>query len=71
MLSDLGRSPNSIRSTAHHLKLYWEYLLERNLDWTNVDIEELAEFIAWLRMPRSEVSEEEVRTASRTNATID
>ena len=26
-LDDLDRSPNTIRSTAHHLKLFWEYLL--------------------------------------------
>src|SRR6266487_4430780 len=25
-LDDLGRSPNTIRSTAHHLKLFWEDL---------------------------------------------
>ena len=48
-LHDLDRSPNTIRSSAHHLKLFWDYLHETHLDWTRVDIAHLAAFITWLR----------------------
>src|SRR6266702_93182 len=30
-LDDLDRSPNTIRSTAHHLKLFWEYLRDAHM----------------------------------------
>jgi len=48
-LHDLERSPNTIRATAYHLKLYWEYLRDTRRDWTAVDVAHLAEFIPWLR----------------------
>ncbi|HEY7359110.1 MAG TPA: tyrosine-type recombinase/integrase, partial [Ktedonobacterales bacterium] len=70
-LSNLGRSPNTIRNTAHHLKLYWEFLHEHHLEWTKVDVEELAKFIAWLRKPQLSIGEAEEWSSSRTNATID
>jgi integrase/recombinase XerD len=70
-LSNLGRSPNTIRNTAHHLKLYWEFLYEQHLDWTKVNVEDLAKFIAWLRNPQLGVREAEEWRSSRTNATID
>jgi len=70
-LSNVGKSPNTIRNAAHHLKLYWEFLQEQHLEWTQVDIEELAEFIAWLRKPQPGVCEEALWSASRTDATID
>src|SRR5579871_6369558 len=44
-LEDTGRSPNTIRSAAHHLKLFWEYLRDSHLDWTDVDVRQLAAFI--------------------------
>lgn len=70
-LHDLDRSPNTIRSSAHHLKLFWEYLRETHLDWTLVDIAHLAAFITWLRQREPRVIALEVPQASRTNATID
>lgn len=70
-LHDLDHSPNTIRSSAHHLKLFWDYLHETHLDWMQVDIAHLAAFIAWLRQPASRVSSLEGQQASRTNATID
>jgi hypothetical protein len=31
-LEDLGRSPYTVRSCAHHLKLFWEFLRDKQLD---------------------------------------
>jgi integrase/recombinase XerD len=69
-MEDVGRSPNTIRATAQHLKLYWEYLRDESLDWKNIDIAQLAAFISWLRCPHGIVSLE-VQRALRTDATID
>jgi hypothetical protein len=44
-LHDLDRSPNTIRACAHHLKLFWEFLRDERLQWTEVDVAHLAAFI--------------------------
>jgi integrase/recombinase XerD len=70
-LDDLGRSPNTIRAAARHLKTFWEFLGEQRLDWTEVDVAHLAAFIQWLRRPDPTLMSIEPRPARRTNATID
>lgn len=70
-LESIERSPNTIRSYAHHLSLYWEYLQVHDLDWTQVSVIELAEFMAWLRSPNPQkvTSIQEV-VAKRTESTV-
>ncbi|MEH2295066.1 tyrosine-type recombinase/integrase [Nostoc sp.] len=70
-LEGIERSPNTIRSYAHHLSLYWKYLQIYDLDWTQVSVIELAEFMAWLRNPNPQkiVSIQEV-VAKRTESTV-
>ncbi len=70
-LDDLDRSPNTIRATAHHLKLFWEYLRDEQLCWTEMNVARLAAFITWLRRSDTGVISIEHKKASRTNATID
>jgi len=70
-MEDLGRSPNTIRATSFHLKLFWEYLRDECLDWKDVDIAHLAAFISWLRNPQPGVKTLKVYKAERTDATID
>jgi integrase/recombinase XerD len=48
-LQNLDRSPNTIRATAHRLKLFWEYLRDEHLGWKEMDVAQLAAFIPWLR----------------------
>lgn len=69
-LENIERSPNTIRSYAHHLCLYWEYIHERQLDWTIIGLNELAEFVAWLRQPSSEAISMQQQEAKRSEATI-
>lgn len=52
-LHDLERSPNTLRSYAHHLKLFWEYLREYRTDWAAVRVPQLAGFVGWLRRPNA------------------
>ncbi|ESA37944.1 site-specific recombinase [Leptolyngbya sp. Heron Island J] len=50
-LRNLERSPNTLRTYAYHLRLYWDYLYQSHLYWTTVGLPELADFILWLRTP--------------------
>jgi integrase/recombinase XerD len=70
-LDNLDRSPNTIRAVAQHLKAFWLFLREHHIDWTEVDVVHLAEFITWLRQSDPAVASIEPRPAQRTNATID
>src|SRR5256885_3200710 len=70
-LQNLDRSPNTIRATANRLKLFWEYLRDEHLCWTQIDVAQLAAFIPWLRRLDPTVISIAPRKAGRTNATID
>ena len=51
-LDNLEKSPNTIRGYAYNLKLYWEFLNSHHLDWSSIKLEQLADFIHWLRNPQ-------------------
>lgn len=42
---------NTLRMYCQHLKLYFEYLQERKLDFQDVNIDDLALFVSWLQNP--------------------
>lgn len=42
---------NTLRMYCQHLKLYFEYLDQRELDFQNVTIDDLALFVNWLQNP--------------------
>lgn len=69
-LESLSRSPNTILSYAKNLKLYWEFLQDSGLDWTRIKLDNLAEFIHWLRNPQPGVYPLHPTEAIRTNRTI-
>ncbi len=50
-LTDIGRSPNTVKAYAHDLKDYWGWLGVRGLDWREARLEDVGEFIAWLQLP--------------------
>jgi integrase len=50
-LTDIGRSPNTVKAYAHDLKDYWEFLGFRGLAWRAARLEDIGEFVAWLRLP--------------------
>lgn len=50
-LSAIERSPNTVKAYAHDLKDWWTYLDLRAVEWRTVDLEVLAGFVAWLRLP--------------------
>src|SRR5690242_5329900 len=70
-LDDLGRSPNTIRAVAQHLKTFWAFLRDEHLDWRDVDVAHLAAFIRWLRRSDPAAISINPSQVRRTNATID
>jgi len=45
----IGRSPNTVKSYARALALWWEFLAVYDLDWDGVAVEDLGRFLGWLR----------------------
>jgi integrase/recombinase XerD len=50
-LTDIERSPNTVKAYAHDLKDWFTFLGLRGLDWRAVRLEDAGEFVAWLRLP--------------------
>jgi integrase/recombinase XerD len=50
-LSNVDRSPNTVKAYAHDVKDYWQFLAVRGLDWREVRLEDVGEFVAWLGLP--------------------
>lgn len=50
-LSDVDRSPNTVRAYAYDVKDFWAFLAGRGLDWREVRLEDIGEFVAWLALP--------------------
>ncbi|WP_292990529.1 tyrosine-type recombinase/integrase [Mycobacterium sp.] len=50
-LTDIERSPNTVKAYAHDLKDWFVFLETRSLGWREVRLEDLGEFVAWLRLP--------------------
>lgn len=50
-LDHIGSARHTLRSYAFALKLYWEYVTEQHLDWQHVSLDDLAQFVLWLKLP--------------------
>ncbi|MBW4571703.1 MAG: site-specific integrase [Tolypothrix carrinoi HA7290-LM1] len=69
-LESIERSPNTIRAYAGHLKLFWEFLASSGFDWKDISLDQLADFIHWLRKPEPKVISIQPLTAKRTERTV-
>jgi len=50
-LASIERSPNTVKAYAHDLKDWFAFLDARALDWRAATLEDVAGFVAWLRLP--------------------
>ena len=50
-LTQIERSPNTVKAYAHDLKDWFVFLGARGLDWREVRLENVGGFVAWLRRP--------------------
>lgn len=48
-----GAARNTLRAYSYHLKLYFEFLDQCNLNYLTVNIDDIANFLGWLQMPDS------------------
>ncbi|MDQ4069185.1 MAG: site-specific integrase [Actinomycetota bacterium] len=69
-LAALERSPNTQRAYATSLKLWFEYLDRAGRGWAEVDIDDVARFVSWLRAPADNVVVLEAGHALRSAATV-
>lgn len=69
-LSDLNRSPNTVRTYAHGLKEYFTFLAAKGRAWEEVRLEDLGEFASWLRRPAPNVVAVVDEAARRGNRTV-
>ena len=73
-LTNVEKSPNTVRAYACDLKLFITFLTSRGLAWDGVRLETLGEFTAWLRSPAENVivleSGTPARAASSVNRTL-
>jgi integrase/recombinase XerD len=54
-LSDIERSPNTVRAYALDLKTFWVFLEAHGIRWDRISLEQLGGFTAWLRQPAENV----------------
>lgn len=69
-LKNLERSPNTVQSYAGHLKQFFEFLQANHFNWREVTLENLADFIHWLRQPDPRAISLQHSEAKRTEGTI-
>ena len=50
-LTSIEKSPNTVKAYAHDLKDWFTYLTGHDLNWQAVTVEDVAGFVAWLRLP--------------------
>ena len=50
-LSNVERSPNTVKAYAHDLKDWFVFLGFHGLDWRRVGLDDVGEFVCWLRLP--------------------
>ncbi len=67
-----GYARNTLKQYCWHLKLYFEYLEQRNLDFQQVTIDDLAHFVKWLQNPLQSIKIIPInnKQSSRTESTI-
>lgn len=69
-LENLERSPNTLKAYAANLKLYWEFLNDNQLDWKQIKVTDLADFINWLRSPEPKIISLHPEISIRSERTI-
>ncbi|MED2841320.1 tyrosine-type recombinase/integrase [Bacillus wiedmannii] len=54
-LDNTRKAPNTIKTYSYHLKLFYEYMEQKEITLDVLNFEELANFVGWLRSPRGDV----------------
>jgi len=54
-LDQRGYARNTLRSYAHMLKLYFEYVKQRGWDYRNPTLDDIGVFVHWLKLPSGSI----------------
>ena len=69
-LAALERSPNTVRAYAHSLALWFEWLALRDQTWELAEVEDVSEFVRWLRAPADNVIVLDISASRRSESTV-
>lgn len=71
-LDNTGKAPNTIKTYCYHLKLFYDFLEQSKLTLVDINYEELANFVGWLRNPSGFVNVEDLgpKEAKREESTV-
>jgi integrase/recombinase XerD len=69
-LTDLGRSPETVRAYAHGLRQFEQFLALRDRCWDAVALKDFGAFVGWLRRPDPDVIVMPGLPSARSEATI-
>ena len=50
-LDRIGSARQTLRSYASALRLYWDFLGQQQIDWQQVTLDDLSQFVLWLKLP--------------------
>ncbi len=50
-LDRLSSARQTLRSYASALRLYWDFLGQQRIDWQQVTLDDLSQFVLWLKLP--------------------
>ena len=69
-LAAIERSPNTIRAYAHSLAMWFGFLVRRSAEWSSAEVDDVSEFVRWLRAPAHNVIVLDASAAQRCEATV-
>lgn len=69
-LAAIERSPNTVKAYAHSLRLWFEFLGPRDVSWERAGVEDISEFVRWLRSPADNVIVLDESAAIRSETTV-
>jgi integrase/recombinase XerD len=69
-LASIERSPNTVRAYAFSLALWFEFLERIQVGWADAGVEDVSEFVRWLRAPADNVIVLDASAARRSEATV-
>jgi integrase len=69
-LAAIERSPNTLRAYAHSLALWFEWLGLRDRVWDAAEVEDVSEFVRWLRAPADNVIVLDVSASRRSESPV-
>lgn len=69
-LSAIERSPNTVRGYAHSLALWFDWLGLRGRSFDAAGVEDVSEFVRWLRAPADNVIVLDISASQRSESTV-